>query len=331
MPRAKSIFIGSVPSDAANLPPHGGAPRIGVMHDAFQLQLRLINLSLVVAVVLLVVKVVAAILTGSSAIYSDAIESVVHLFAVLVASWALRIAQKPADASHHFGHDKVQYLSSGFEGAMIAIAAVVILYEAGKQVVFGVDIDRVGLGIVLTAAAAIVNLVLGLSLLRAGKRHNSPLLRANGLHVLTDVWTSVAVLVALTLIHLTEWLWWDPIAAIIAALNILSTGVRLIRQSLSGLLDEADPVKERELVAVLDQEAASFGATYHNFRHRHSGHMDWVELHLVFDDEMAVRDAHAAATAIEAAIAAHLGPQARVITHLEPKSAEESVEAWESR
>jgi len=312
-------------------PRQGGGTKTAVMHDTFLLQRRLINLSLGVAIVLLVVKVVASILTGSSAIYSDAIESVVHLFAVIFASWALRIAQKPADATHHFGHDKVQYLSSGFEGAMIAVAAVVILYEAGKQFVFGVEIDRVGLGIALTATAAIVNLILGLSLLRAGKSSNSPLLRANGLHVLTDVWTSIAVLVALILIYFTRWLWWDPIAAIIAALNILFTGVRLIRQSLSGLLDEADPVKERELVAVLDREAGFHGASYHNFRHRHSGHMDWVELHLVFDDEMSVQDAHAAATAIEAAIATHLGAQARVITHLEPQSAEESVEAWELR
>lgn len=300
------------------------------MRDSFLLQRRLINLSLAVALVLLVVKVTAAILTGSSAIYSDAVESVVHLFAVIFASWALRLAQKPADASHHFGHDKVQYLSSGFEGAMIAVAAVVILYEAGKQFVFGVEIDRLGLGITLTAVAAVVNLALGLALLKVGKSTGSPLLRANGLHVLTDVWTSIAVLFALVLIHWTGWLWWDPIAAILAALNILFTGVRLIRQSLSGLLDEADPVKERELVEVLDRETASHGAGYHNFRHRHSGHMDWVELHLVFDDTMSVHDAHAAATAIEAAIATHLGPHARVITHLEPKSAEESVETWES-
>jgi len=299
------------------------------MRDTFLLQRRLINLSLAVAILLLTVKVSASILTGSSAIYSDALESVVHLFAVLFAAWALRISQRPADATHHFGHDKVQYLSSGFEGAMIAVAAVMILHEAGKQFVFGVDIDRVGLGIALTATAAGINLVLGLALLRVGKSSGSPLLRANGYHVLTDVWTSVAVLIALLLIKLTGWLWWDPIAAIIAAINILFTGVRLIRQSLAGLLDEADPVKERELLAVLERETVAHGAGYHNFRHRHSGHVDWVELHLVFEDGMTVHDAHAAATAIEAAIATHLGPQARVITHLEPKSAEGSSETWE--
>lgn len=305
------------------------AGSFSAMRDTFLLQRRLINLSLAVAIVLLVVKVAAAILTGSSAIYSDAVESVVHLFAVIFAAWAMRIAQKPADATHHFGHDKVQYLSSGFEGAMIAIAAVLILYEAGRQFVLGVEIERVSLGIALTAMVAAINLVLGLSLLRVGKASGSPLLRANGLHVLTDVWTSIAVLIALVLIQMTGWLWWDPIAAIIAACNILFTGVRLIRQSLAGLLDEADPVKERELLAVLEREADAHGAGFHNFRHRHSGHVDWVELHLVFDDKMTVQDAHAAATSIESAIATHLGPQARVITHLEPKSAEGSNETWE--
>jgi len=299
------------------------------VQDTYPLQRRLINLSLTIAVILLAVKVTAATLTGSSAIYSDALESVVHLFAVIFASWALRMAHKPADSTHHFGHDKVQYLSSGFEGAMIAVAAVMIFYQAGRQFVFGVEIDRVGLGIALTATAAAVNLVLGLALIRSGKSSGSPLLRANGMHVLTDVWTSLAVLIALLLIHWTGWLWWDPIAAIIAAMNILWTGVRLIRQSLAGLLDEADPVKERELMAVLERETTMRGVGYHNFRHRHSGHVDWVELHLVFRDAMSVRDAHASATAIEAAIAAHLGPQAKVITHLEPKSVEGSSETWE--
>jgi cation diffusion facilitator family transporter len=300
------------------------------VREDFLLQRRLINLSLASAILLLGVKVAAAVITGSSAIFSDAAESVVHLFAVLFAFWALRLAHKPADSTHHFGHDKVQYLSSGFEGAMIAVAAVWILFEAGRQFVFGVSIDRLGTGIALTAGAAALNLVLGVALVRVGISTRSPLLRSNGLHVLTDVWTSLAVLLALLLVFLTDWPWWDPIAAIIAALNILRTGMRLIRQSLGGLLDEADPAKERELVALLDRETVGRGIGYHDLRHRHSGQVDWVELHLVFDDAMNVHDAHQAATEIEAAIAAHLGDHARVITHLEPRSAEARVESWES-
>jgi cation diffusion facilitator family transporter len=294
-------------------------------------QRRLMNLSLAAAIVLLAAKVTAAVVTGSAAIYSDAAESVVHFLAVAFAVWALRLAHKPADETHHFGHDKVSYLSSGFEGAMISAAALLILYEAGRQILFGVEIQNLGLGIAITAAAAAVNLVLGLSLLAVGKRNGSPLLRANGHHVLTDVWSSVAVLIALLLYRSTGWVWWDPIAAIIAALNILRVGFSLIRGSLGGLLDESDPDIERRIRALLDAEVSRNGLSYHNLRHRHSGRTHWVEFHLVFDDHLTVGVAHAEATKIESAVADLLKPDGRVISHLEPRSAEHEVERWEDR
>ncbi len=296
---------------------------------SFDEQKRIMNLSLGAAVVLLLLKVTGAVVTGSSAIYSDAAESVVHLLAVSFAAWALRLAHKPADETHHFGHDKVAFLSAGFEGAMIAAAAVLILYEAVRQFIFGVRLEHLGFGVAVTAVAAGMNLVLGLALVRVGKRANSPLIRANGQHVLTDVWSSVAVLVALGLIFLTGWKLWDPIAAVLAALNILRMGSRLMRESLGGLLDESDPKVEREICALLDAEMAKRGLSYHNFRHRHSGVTHWVEFHLVFDDDLTVGDAHEAATGIEASVAALLQPDGRVISHLEPKSAEHRAERWE--
>ncbi len=289
------------------------------------------NLSLAVAVVLLVAKITAATITGSSAVYSDAAESVVHLLAVAFAAWALRLAHKPADETHHFGHDKVAFLSAGFEGAMISAAAVLIIYEAVRQFVFGVKIDHLGFGAAITAAAAIINLVLGLTLIKVGKKNGSPLLRANGMHVLTDVWSSGAVLVALALIHWTKWVWWDPIAAVLAALNIFRVGFKLIRESLGGLLDEADPKVEREICDLLDREVGQRGLSYHNLRHRHSGRTHWVEFHLVFDDALTVGQAHEAATEIEASVAELLHPDGRVISHLEPKSAEHHEERWEER
>ena len=294
-------------------------------------QKRMMNLSLAAAVVLLGAKVTAAVVTKSSAVYSDAAESVVHLLAVGFAAWALRLAYKPADETHHFGHDKVAFLSAGFEGAMISAAAVLILYEAVRQFVFGVSISHIGFGAAVTAGAAIINLVLGLSLVGIGKRSGSPLLRANGMHVLTDVWSSGAVLVALALIHFTKWVWWDPIAAVFAALNILRVGFKLIRESLGGLLDETDPKVEREICALLDREVSRRSLSYHNLRHRHSGRTHWVEFHLVFDDALTVGDAHEAATEIEASVAALLHPDGRVISHLEPKSAEHLEERWEER
>lgn len=294
-------------------------------------QKRIMNLSLGVAVVLLAAKVTAAVVTGSSAVYSDAAESVVHLLAVGFAAWALRLAHKPADETHHFGHDKVAFLSAGFEGAMISAAAVLILYEAVRQWIYGVSINHLGFGAQVTAAAAAVNLALGLSLVRIGGKSGSPLIRANGMHVLTDVWSSGAVLVALALVYWTKWVWWDPIAAALAALNILRVGFKLIRESLSGLLDEADPKVEREICELLDREAGQRGLTYHNLRHRHSGRTHWVEFHLVFADDLTVGQAHEDATAIEASIAELLKPDGRVISHLEPKSAEHHEERWEGR
>lgn len=299
--------------------------------EGYDDQKRMMNLSLGAAVVLLLIKVTAAVTTGSSAIYSDAVESVVHLLAVAFAAWALRLAHKPADETHHFGHDKVAFLSAGFEGAMIAAAAVLILYEAVRQFIFGVSIQHLGFGASITAAAAIINLVLGLALVRIGKKSNSPLLRANGMHVLTDVWSSVAVLIALGLIDFTEWKLWDPIAAVLAALNIMRVGIKLIRESLGGLLDETDPLMERGICDLLDAEVKQRGLSYHNLRHRHSGHTHWVEFHLVFDDDLTVGQAHEAATAIEASVARLLHPHGRVISHLEPKSAEHHEESWEER
>lgn len=294
-------------------------------------QKRMMNLSLAAAVLLLGAKVTAAVITQSSAVYSDAAESVVHLLAVGFAAWALRIANKPADETHHFGHDKVAFLSAGFEGAMISAAAVLILYEAVRQVVFGVSISHIAFGASVTAAAAVINLILGISLINIGKKSGSPLLRANGIHVLTDVWSSVAVLVALALICKTNWVWWDPIAAVLAALNILRVGFKLIRESLGGLLDEADPKVEREIRDLLAREVKQRGLSYHNFRHRHSGRTHWVEFHLVFDDALTVGQAHEAATEIEASVATLLHPDGRVISHLEPKSAEHHAERWEER
>jgi len=299
--------------------------------SGYSQQKRVMNASLAVAVVLLAVKVTASIVTDSSAIYSDAAESVVHVLAVAFAAWALRLSHKPADETHHFGHDKVSFVSAGFEGAMITAAAMLIFYQAGYQWLFGVKIERIGWGAVLTGIAALINLLLGLALVRVGKKQGSPLVRANGLHVLTDVWSSVAVLVALGLIKLTGWLWWDPIAAGLAAANICRTGFGLIRESLGGLLDASDPAMERRIRELLESETLTRGMSYHHLRHRHSGRMHWVEFHLVCDDRWSVGNAHDLATEIEARVAALLQPDARVISHLEPKSAADHDEPWEER
>lgn len=296
---------------------------------AYREQMTVMLISLAVAVVLLGLKVWAAEVTNSTALYSDAAESVVHLVAVAIAVRALHLSHKPADGEHHFGHDKASYLSAGFEGAMICTAALLIYYDAGRSLFAGPHMEKLGIGASLAGLAMMINLVLGIALLRVGKKRQSPLLRANGMHVLSDVYTSVAVLFALGLVYFTKWPWWDPIMAALAATNILWTGVKLIRQSLGGLMDAAEPETEAKIRTLLDELMLSQPFTYHHLRHRHSGHTHWVELHLVVEDEMSVHDAHVIATKVEQQICDLLAPYGRIITHLEPRSAEETDEIWE--
>jgi cation diffusion facilitator family transporter len=297
--------------------------------QSYREQMNIMLVSLVVAVILLGLKVWAAGVTHSSALYSDAAESFVHLIAVIIAVRALQMSHKPADDDHHFGHDKAAFLSAGIEGAMISCAALFIYYEAGRQFFTGVQMENIGFGALLAGSATLVNLLLGAALLHIGKKRQSPVLRANGHHVMTDVYTSIAVLLALALVYFTKWPWWDPVIAILAATNILWTGYKLVRESLSGLMDAAEPETEAKIRTLLDALMTEHDFRYHHLRHRHSGHTHWVELHLVFADETTVHDAHEVATTVEEKICALLAPYGRIITHLEPRSAEEKDEVWE--
>lgn len=291
--------------------------------------IKAMNASLVVGVVLLAIKLWAAARTGSSAIYSDAAESVVHLLAVIFASYSLRIASKPADDTHHYGHDKAEYLSAGFEGAMISAAACLILYEGIRSWWVGPEITDLKLGIYLTIVSTVVNTVLGLVLIATGRRHRSILLEANGEHVLTDVKTSLGVLLGLQLMLWTGNSFWDPLSAILVALNILWTGGRLVHRSMNGLMDATDPKIETEVRRVLETECAARGLGFHQLRYRHAGRTHWVEVHLVFPDGTTIESAHARATEIEGTLNTHLAASARIITHLEPTSQADRSEAWE--
>jgi cation diffusion facilitator family transporter len=292
--------------------------------------IRAMNASLAVGAVLLAIKLWAAARTGSSAIYSDAAESVVHLLAVIFASYSLRIAAKPADDTHHYGHDKAEYLSAGFEGAMISAAACLILYEGIRSWWVGPEIEDLKLGIYLTIISTSVNAVLGTALMIIGRRQRSILLEANGMHIITDVKTSIGVLLGLQLVLWTGDTFWDPLAAILVALNILWTGGKLVQRSMNGLMDASDPAVEKLARGVLEKECAARGLQFHQLRYRHTGRTHWVEVHLVFPDGTTIEAAHETATEIEAALNDKLDPVARIITHLEPKSQGDCSEAWES-
>jgi len=275
------------------------------------------NLSLAAGFGMLVIKLSAWLLTGSAAILSDASESVVHIVAVVFAAYSLRLSQKPADDTHLYGHAKIGFFSAGFEGALIVVAAIFIFYEALSAWFGGLELQRLGLGTALTAAAGLINGVLGWYLIRVGRQRRSLILEANGRHVLTDSWTSLGVVVGLLLTMVTGWLPFDPLVAMAVAVNILVSGLRLLRESVGGLMDRADPEVHALLISILQRETARRGLEYHNLRHRNVGDAHQVEVHLLFPGSMKVEEAHRIATAIEAGIANELESDVTVTTHLE--------------
>ncbi len=294
-----------------------------------RLLMRAMNVSLAAGVLLLGARIWLAAHTGSAGVLGDAAESAVHLLAVIFASYSLRVARKPPDSSHLFGHGKAQYFSAGVEGALISLAAMFIAFEAIRQLVAGPRLEHIGTGIAVTGAIALVNLFLGLWLLRTGRRHHSILLLANGRHVLTDVWTSGGVVIGLALAATTGQPWWDPIVALLISANILRTGIRLVRQAVGGLMDESSPETDRLLRRILGDETQRRDLEFHQLRHRFCGGHHWVEFHLVFPSQTTVEAAHEAATEIERTLHHNLRPSARIITHLEPRSAAKTREPWE--
>ena len=275
------------------------------------------SLSLLIGLSMFAIKVTAYVLTGSAAILSDAAESVVHVAAVVFAFYSLRLSYRPPDPGHLYGHAKVSFFSAGFEGAMIMLAALYIIFEAIRKWLTGLELENLGLGTSLTVLAMLINGALGGYLIWTGKKRKSIILTANGKHVLTDCWTSLGVVAGLCLALLTGWLPWDPIAAIAVALNILWSGFGLMRQSVSGLMDVADPQIHQRIVELLDRETRALGVAYHGVRHRHLGDAYWVEVHLLFPQSMPIGEAHRIATRIELAVAGSLDLQGYVTTHLE--------------
>jgi cation diffusion facilitator family transporter len=275
------------------------------------------NLSMVIGVLMFVMKTSAYLLTRSAAILSDAAESVTHLAAVFFASYSLRLSYRPPDKDHLYGHAKISFFSAGFEGATIIIAALYIIYESIHKWITGHQPENLGAGTGLTAAAVIINGGLGFYLIWLGRHKRSLILEADGKHVLTDCWTSLAVLVGLTLVLLTKWTPFDPMIGILTALNILRSGTGLVKSAFTGLMDTADPLAQAKLTEALDRETGARGLTYHSLRHRNLGDAHWVEVHLLFPKDSSLTQAHRTATDIERVVGASLEPNAHVTTHLE--------------
>lgn len=281
-------------------------------------QMFAIRLSFSFGILMLTIKWYAYYLTGSTAILSDAAESIIHIIGVGFAVFSLWYSFQPADDEHTYGHHKISYFSAGFEGALIILAAIFIIYVSVKRLIFGIEISNLDQGTYFTFSASVINLILGLYLVQRGKKSNSIILIANGKHVLTDSWTSFGVVGGLILTWLTGWLPFDPIVAIAAALNILWSGGKLVRQSIGGLMDEGNKDTADAIKKVLDQETVTKGLEYHQLRYRESGNVLWLEFHLLFPKGTLLEDAHNVATDLETIIKKNLNAHCNIITHLEP-------------
>ncbi|WP_104017392.1 cation diffusion facilitator family transporter [Roseovarius nitratireducens] len=276
--------------------------------------------SVLVGLAVLSLKVVAWRVTGSVALMSDALESVVNVATALAVIAALRLARRPADANHPFGHHKAEFFAAVLEGVLIVLAAVFILREAWAGFAAPRAIDAPWLGLAVNAVAGVINAAWAWLLIREGRRHRSPALAADGRHLMTDVVSSVGVLAGVALAVATGWWVLDPALAVLVALNILWSGWSVIRGSLSGLMDEAvsddELVRIRRIIAESAEGETALEA--HDLRTRHAGPVTFIEFHLVVPGETTVEAAHALCDRIEAALMGAL-PDARVTIHVEPE------------
>ena len=284
-----------------------------------------ILLSILAALLTIGLKAAAYLLTHSVGLLSDAVESGVNLVAALTAYLSLRYAAKPVDASHTYGHEKIEFFSSGLEGALILVAALAIAWYSVRRLVTPEPLEPLGTGLAISLLASLINGGVAWVLLRAGRRHGSIVLEADGRHLLTDVWTSVGVLVGLGLVWATGVQWLDPVIALVVAANILWTGVDLVRRSFNGLMDHALPAAEQARARVAIEAHLGPHMAYHALRTRQAGSRRFVDFHLLVPGCLTVRQAHAFTEQIEQAVRAAL-PGLEVTVHIEPI---EEQAAWE--
>jgi len=273
-------------------------------------------LSIAAAVATIALKTAAYVLTGSVGLFSDAVESLVNLVGAVMALSMLIVASRPADEDHSYGHSKAEYFSSGVEGTLILIAALSIAAAAVRRLMAPQLLEQVGIGLAVSAGAAVINLAVATILLRAGKQHHSITLEANAQHLFTDVWTSVGVIAAVAAVAATGWLRLDPIVALLVAGNILWTGTRIVRRSILGLMDTALPAGELAAVKAALDSRLSDGVEYHALRTRQSGARRFVSFHVLVPGGWTVHRGHELLEDLEARIRAAV-PNVTVFTHLE--------------
>lgn len=275
--------------------------------------------SIVIALVVMGIKYSAYLMTGSVALYSDALESVVNLVTALTAFWAIQVSRKPADSDHQFGHHKAEYFSAVLEGVLIILAALLILREAWFAYVDGHKPDNAVAGLAVNSVATVINAAWATFLFRFGRRRRSPAFVAEAWHLTSDVISSLGVLVGLLLVVATGWAPLDSLVAVLVAGNILWSGWRVVRDSVSGLMDEAVSSQvEQEIRSIISAEAEG-ALEVHDLRTRHAGRATFIEFHLVVPGSITVSAAHEICDRIEEALSRAV-EGSEVLIHVEPDS-----------
>jgi cation diffusion facilitator family transporter len=288
-----------------------------------RVEARAASMSLLLSVVLLAMKLTAYVFTGSTAIFSDALETVVNVVAAAFALYALHVAHTPADKAHPYGHGKIEFVSAGLEGLLIIVAAAVTFVRALDTLWYGrVHLDHIGIGLILLVAAIAGNGLLGTSLISIGRANSSMTLEADGRHLYADAVTSVAAAVALILVRITGWVYADPIIALLVTAYFAHLGITLLRRAGGGLMDRQDSDDERLIDGILAAHLGPSGkapsiCSFHKLRHRHNGRYHWVDFHIMVDPSLSVGAGHDIASAIEYEIEQALG-EGNATAHIEP-------------
>lgn len=287
--------------------------------------LKFAYLSIVTGIVVFLLKLGAWILTGSVGLLSDALESTVNIVAAVIALFALKTAMKPADEKHHFGRGKAEYFSASIEGFMILFAALIIVVTAAERFINPREIEQLGWGLAISTGASILNGVVAVTLIRAGKKYRSPVLNADGRHLMTDVWTSAGVIIGVGLVQLTGWLRLDALVAMAVGVNIVITGVKLLRDSTSKLMDKSLSEEDHQTIVDVLKKFETDEVRFHALQTRESGRHRFVSMHVLVPGAWTIQQGHNLSEDLEQMIIQEL-PDTTVQTHVEPI---EDPRSWE--
>jgi len=274
--------------------------------------------SVFLAVLVLAIKFIAYQMTQSAAVFSDAVESIVNVFAAVVALFVLRIVASPADEEHPYGHGKLEYFSSAFEGGLISFAALAIAFESVRSFIEGKVLSQPDVGIVVMLIAGIINLLLGLHLKAVGKKYHSEALKASGAHVLSDVWTTVAVMFGLALVALTKLQWIDPLIGLLVALHLGFSGVQIMKRSIQGLMDQQDPLVLKQIVEAFNHHKEAWVIDVHQLKMIRSGSFHHIDAHLVVPEYLNVAQVHEDCDEFEKKVVATYPFDGEIAFHLDP-------------